>query len=84
MIIFNLACTAVIFIGAIIPMDVAWDMADIFMAGMTLINLPVCVILGKIAINCLKDYEMQKKLGKDPVFKGKSIGLNEDELEFWK
>ena len=82
--IFYIFTTAIIFIGAIIPMDAAWAMADITMGGMTLINLPACMLLGKIAIDCMKDYEKQKKLGKNPVFKGKSIGLNEDEFDHWK
>lgn len=82
--IFYIACTLVIFIGAIIPMDAAWAMADITMGGMTLINLPTCMILGRHAINCLKDYEIQKKEGKDPIFKTSAIGLDENEFDFWK
>ncbi len=82
--IFHICCAIVIFIGAIIPMDAAWAMADITMGGMTLINLPSCMILGKVAIDTLKDYEAQKKSGKDPEFLGRNIGLNEEELEFWK
>ena len=81
---FHLGCAIVVFAGAIIPMNAAWAMADITMGGMTLINLPCCMILGKVAIDALKDYEKQKKEGKKPVFKGKDIGLNEDELDFWK
>lgn len=82
--IFYVFASAIIFIGALIPMDAAWAVADITMGGMTLINLPVCVLLGKIAIDCLKDYEEQKKLGKNPVFKASSLGFGEDELDFWK
>ena len=81
---FHLGCAIVVFAGAIIPMNAAWAMADITMGGMTLINLPCCMILGKVAIDALKDYEKQKKEGKKPVFRGKDIGLNEDELDFWK
>ena len=65
---FHLGCAVVVFIGAIIPMNAAWAMADITMGGMTLINLPSCMILGKVAIDTLKDYEKQKSEGKDPVF----------------
>ncbi|MBP3235304.1 MAG: alanine:cation symporter family protein [Eubacterium sp.] len=61
----------------------AFDFKSIF-GGMTLINLPSCMLLGKIAIDALKDYEKQKKEGVNPVFKAKNIGLNEDELDFWK
>ena len=54
------------------------------MGGMTLINLPSCMILGKVTINTLKDYERQRKEGKSPVFYARNIGLAEDELDFWK
>ena len=81
---FHIGCAVVVFLGAIIPMNAAWAAADITMGGMTLINLPTCVILGKIAIDTLKDYEKQKKEGKNPHFHAKDIGLNVDELDFWK
>lgn len=82
--IFYVCATIIVFVGAIIPMDAAWAMADITMGGMTLINLPVCILLGKVAIDCLRDYEKQKKSGQDPTFTGRSIGLNEKELDTWK
>lgn len=82
--VFYVLCSLVIFVGAIIPMDTAWAMADITMGAMTLINLPVCVMLSKVAFDCLKDYEKQKKSGQDPIFKASSIGLNEAEIDFWK
>lgn len=81
--IFYIAASFIIFIGATMPMDAAWAAADICMGGMTLINLPVCALLGKIAFDCLKDYETQKRDGKNPVFKSNSIGLNEEEFDFW-
>lgn len=81
---FHIVCVLVVFVGAIVPMDVAWAMADITMGGMTLINLPSCMLLGKVAIDTLKDYEKQKKQGIKPVFKAAEIGLNEEELDFWK
>ena len=82
--IFYIVATLIVFVGAIIPMDAAWAMADITMGGMTLINLPVCVLLGKTAIDCMKDYEKQKKLGLKPVFKASSIDINLEELQHWK
>ena len=78
---FHMACVVIIFVGALTSMDIAWAAADITMGG---INLPACMILGKTAINTLKDYERQKKEGKNPVFKGADIGMDPDELEFWK
>ncbi len=73
--IFYIAASLIIFIGATIPMDAAWAMADICMGGMTLINLPVCALLGKIAFDCLKDYETQKNAGKIPYLKVAQSGL---------
>ena len=77
-------CVLVIFIGAIIPMDAAWAAADITMGLMTLINLPCCFILFNVAKKALTDYEKQKRDGKDPVFRGKNIGLDEGMLSYWK
>ena len=82
--IFYICATLIIFVGAIIPMDAAWAAADITMGLMTLINLPTCVLLGKTALDCLKDYETQKKSGQNPVFMASSIGMNEEELDTWK
>ena len=81
---FHIGCTVVVLLGALIPMNAAWAAADITMGGMTLINLPTCMLLGKIAIDTLKDYEKQRKEGKTPVFKASDIGLNEEELDYWK
>ena len=52
------------------------------MGGMTLINLPACVLLGRVATDTLKDYERQKSEGKDPVFKAENIGVDINELDF--
>lgn len=84
MVIFRLCCVAVIFFGAIISMDTAWAAADITMGLMTIINLPCCALLYGVVNKTLKDYEKQKKEGKNPVFVGKHVGLKEDEISFWK
>ena len=49
---------------------------------MALINIPVIAYLGKYAYKAIDDYVKQKKAGKDPVFKGKDIGL--ENLDYWK
>ena len=81
---FKIFCIIVIFVGAVIPSKAAWALADISMGGMTLINIPACMILGGTAFKALRDYEKQQKEGKDPVFFSKEIGLNEDDFDFWK
>ena len=82
--VFYAFCVLVIFFGAIIPMDFAWTMADITMGGMTLINIPCCLILSGTAAKALKDYERQKRSGMNPVFHAKDIGLDPEKLSFWK
>ena len=77
-------CAAIIFVGAIIPIDAAWAMADITMGCMTLINLPACMALRNVAVRALKDYEKQKREGKNPSFRAKEIGLNAEELDYWQ
>lgn len=81
---FKIFCILVVFAGAIIPSKAAWALTDISMGGMTLINIPACVILGGSVFKALKDYEDQKKAGKNPIFFSKEIGLNEDDFDFWK
>ncbi len=81
---FHIVCIAVIFLGTLMPMDLAWTAADITMGGMTLINIPCCFLLSKHAIAALRDYEKQKKAGQNPVFRAKDIGLDPADLSFWK
>ena len=81
---FYIVCIIIIFVGALVPMDFAWTMADITMGGMTLINIPCCLILSGIVIKALKDFEKQRKAKLDPVFKAKSIGIDSSETAFWK
>ena len=72
-----------IFIGAGLKAGVLWDIADILMGLMALVNIPVIIILGKHAYNALNDYISQKKQGKDPTFLAKTIGL-EGKVDYWQ
>lgn len=81
---FRLLCVFVIFVGAGMSMAAAWDIADITMGLMTLINIPACLILGNVAVKAMKDYQKQKAMGQNPVFLAKNIDLDDTEVEFWK
>lgn len=81
---FRLVCIAVIFLGTLIPMDFAWTTADITMGAMTMINIPCCLLLSGQAAKTLRDYEKQKKEGKNPVFRAADVGIDDTELSFWK
>ena len=81
---FRIICALVILVGAVMPMSAAWALADIFMGGMALINIPCIVIAGGIVLKALADYETQKRAGKNPVFRASSIGLDPEKLDCWK
>ena len=81
--IFYVIASLVVFFGAIISMDAAWALADITMGLMALINIPCCVILGGVAVKALKNYEEQRREGREPEFHAKSIGIDPDDLDYW-
>lgn len=60
--------------GSVAKVDVVWNLADVFMGLMAIVNLAAIFMLGKYAFLALKDYTKQKKSGiKEPVFKASSI-----------
>ncbi len=79
---YHIFAAIVIFVGAGLSADLLWNIADIAMGGMTIINMPVILILGKYAFRALKDYENQRKEGKSPVFKAKNIDLPH-QTDYW-
>ena len=82
MLCYRLAAVFVIFIGAQFSAGLAWDLADVLMGCMALINVPVCLILSGTACKALDDYMKQRREGKDPVFKAADIGIHD--TEYWK
>ena len=83
MVLFRINAMIVIFIGAGQSIDLVWNLADVLMGLMALINLPVILILARPALDAMKDYAAQRKAGKNPVFKAKDIGL-EGKTEYWQ
>ena len=71
--VFRLACIVFIYLGAVNSFDLAWNLADIFMGFMAIMNLIAILLLGKWAIRALDDYTAQRNAGKDPVFVADSI-----------
>ena len=82
MILFNLIASGIVFVGALLDFGLVWNLADVLMGIMAIINLPVIVVLGKTAIAAMKDYTRQRKAGENPVFKAASIGLK-NKTDFW-
>lgn len=75
MLIYHVLASLLIFAGAGLSAGLLWDIADITMGAMALINVPVILLLSKYAIRAIKDYDRQRKEGKTPVFYADSIHL---------
>lgn len=73
MTIYRLAVIGMVMFGSLAKISIVWDLADLFMALMALLNMTAIVLLGKYAFAALKDYTKQKKAGKDPVFHASAI-----------
>lgn len=65
---YRLLVGAVVFLGGMMTLDVAWALVDVFMFIMTAINVVSILLLGKYALRCLEDYRRQRKEGKNPVY----------------
>lgn len=82
--VYRILVAAMVLFGSIASMDLVWNIADVFMGLMAILNLIAIVLLSKIAIKALQDYTAQKKAGKDPVFYASSIPELGDEVEEWR
>ena len=58
-----------VYFGAIAKVPVVWDMADLTMGTMALINLIAILALSPLVLLLLKDYQAKLRMGKEPVFK---------------
>lgn len=79
---FRILAVLMVFVGANLNLQLAWNLADIIMGFMAIVNIIAMFALGGIAIRALDDYTSQRKGGLDPVFKASNIGL--DNTDVWK
>ncbi|HWL13051.1 MAG TPA: alanine/glycine:cation symporter family protein [Ureibacillus sp.] len=70
------------FYGAVRTSDLAWKFGDLGLGLMVWINVIAILILMKPALLALKDYEQQKKEGKDPIFDPIKLGIKN--AKFWE
>ncbi|MBR2322697.1 MAG: alanine:cation symporter family protein [Clostridia bacterium] len=73
--VYRIVASLIIFVGAGLSAGLLWNIADVTMGLMAIINVPVILYLSKYAFRALKDYEKQVKEGKNPTFKAKDIDL---------
>ena len=80
--IFRCVCLVPVLLGAVASFDTVWNLADVLMGLMAIVNIFAIVMLNNIAMKALKDYKRQKKEGKDPIFKAANIGISD--VDCWK
>ena len=65
---FGVAVVALVFLGSVIAVDLAWTIAGVSMVFIALINLVVIAILTPTALKLLRHYNQQRAQGLDPIF----------------
>ncbi|SMY12287.1 alanine or glycine:cation symporter, AGCS family [Brevibacterium jeotgali] len=65
---FGVSVVAMVFIGSVISVELAWSIAGVTMVVIALINLVVITILAPTAMRLLRDYRAKAAKGEDPIF----------------
>ena len=73
--VFRVTCLVAVFLGALADFDVVWNLADVTMGLMAIVNIISLFMLGKVALKVLAHYENKKKAGEKPVFYEDEVGL---------
>jgi AGCS family alanine or glycine:cation symporter len=73
---------ATVLYGSVKTAATVWSMGDLGTGALAWVNLTVIFLLSKTALNVLKDYEMQKKAGENPVFEPIKLGIKG--ADFWE
>ncbi|WP_431027047.1 alanine/glycine:cation symporter family protein [Lysinibacillus sp. LZ02] len=81
--VFRIFVVLFVMFGSVAKVQVVWDLADLFMGIMAIINLIAILLLWKVAKPVIDDYLIQRKQGKDPVFYKKNVP-NIGDVECWR
>jgi alanine or glycine:cation symporter, AGCS family len=82
LLVLKLAMMGVVVYGAMRSASLAWALGDTGVGLMAWLNIVAILILQKPALLALRDYEAQKKAGRDPVFDPAALGIKNAEI--WK
>lgn len=70
-----------VFAGSLAGSGLAWTLGDIGVGAMAWINIVAIILLSPKALRALRDYERQKKEGREPVFNPAKLGI--EHVEYW-
>lgn len=65
---FRLCVLGMVMFGAVAKISLVWDLADVSMGLMAIVNIVALVLLSGLAIRVINDYRDQLKQGLSPVF----------------
>lgn len=81
---YRLCVGGMVLFGSLATLELAWSLADVTMALMTLFNLAAITLLGRQAFLLLRDYVGQRRQGvRDPVYTRDRIAELRDKTECW-
>lgn len=80
--IFRVVALGIIFIGTDVSFDTAWNVTDILMGLVAIVNILAVFALSRVALRTLKNYEQARKAGKKPMFRAEDIGVKNTQC--WK
>ncbi len=75
LVIFRITCLVAIFLGTQSDFSLVWNLADVTMGLMAIVNIIAIFLLGGIVFKTLKHYVQKKKEGKPTIFYEDEIGL---------
>ena len=80
--IFRVLVIFMVVVGGVAKLQNIWNLADVFMGLMALMNIIALILLRKVAFRLYEDYRKQLREGKDPVFHKSKIPELKD-VECW-
>ena len=80
-VVLKLGMLGITFYGAVESADVMWTVGDIGYASLGWVNMICILMLAPVVRKVIKDYDSQRKLGADPVFDPRRLGITG--ADFW-
>jgi len=77
----RIAAVALVFLASFVPLNLVWNIADLFTGTLATLNIIVLFKLSQVAIRVINDYKAQRAAGRDPEFYDDVIG---GDTSYWK
>ena len=78
----RVATISSVMLGSLIGSGMVWTLGDIGVGAMAWINVLAILLLSPQALRSLKDYERQKKEGREPKFDPQALGIKN--ADYWE